>query len=310
MKRLCVVRFIVFCDDVVRLFLDRNCPHTAGAISFYTLFSMFPLFLAITMGLAYVFGPRTAQEESRLAEQIVTVMPVSQSFVSETIKDVTSARDEIAIASVLGLLWASTSMFAAIRKGINAAWGIKRTRPFLKERLIDFGLVLGAGVLLLLMLLSGTALGILRELAEDISPNSNMFNGILWNLTAQLLSPILTFLNFLAIYRLLPNTQVRVKNIWPWALLAAIAFHGTNLGFVWYVGTFPHYNLIYGSIGAILVLLTWIYLTANIVLFGALLCSRYHTYIDSLDAEHVGWRLVWSGLSRVRLRVIKSSVTA
>ena len=301
------VRFIMFCTDAVKQFLSRNCPHTAGAISFYTLFSMFPLFLAITIGLTYVFGPRTPQEEIDLAERIAEAIPVSHGFVSETIQDVTSARDEIAIVSVIGLLWAATAMFGALRKGINAAWGIQRTRPFLKERLIDFGLVLGAGVLLLLVLFSATAFGVLRQITAEVAPESGVFSGLLWGLLPRLLSPVLTFLTFLVLYRFLPNTEVKTRDVWPWALLASLALDGVNLGFVWYVSTFPHYNLLYGSVGAVLALLTWVYLAAIIVLFGALICSRYCAYVANIETEDKSWRLLWSGFSRVRLRVVESN---
>lgn len=299
------VRFILFSTDAVRDFLDRNCPHTAGAISFYTLFSMFPLFLAIVIGLTYVAGPQTPQEEIKLADRIAEVIPVSHDFVSQTIQDVTSARDEIAVISVLGLLWATTAMFGAIRKGINAAWGIRRTRPFLKERLIDFALVLGAGVLLLLVLFSATAIGVLREVSDQVSPESDAFNGVVWGLMPRLLSPALTFLTFLVLYRFLPNTEVRTRDVWLWALLASLAFDGANWGFVWYVSTFPHYNLLYGSVGAVLALLTWVYLSAIIVLFGALICSRYSVYVANIAADDKSLKLLWTGFSRVRLRVVE-----
>ena len=296
---------MLFSSDAVRDFLSKNCPHTAGAISFYTLFSMFPLFLAITIGLTYVKGPQTPEEEIELADRIAEAIPVSHGFVSQTIQDVNSARDEIAIASVLGLLWAATAMFGAIRKGINTAWGIRKTRPFLKERLIDFGLVLGAGVLLLLVLFSTTALGVLREITDEVAPESDLFNGVVWGLVPKLLSPVLTFGTFLVLYRFIPNTEVRTSEVWPWALVVSLAFDAVNWGFVWYVSTFPHYNLLYGSVGAVLALLTWVYLSATIVLFGALICSRYCGYVESLETDDKSFRLLLTGFSRVRLRVVE-----
>ncbi len=298
---------MMFSSDAVQDYLGRNCTHTAGAISFYTLFSMFPLFLAITIGLSYIFGPQTPQDEVELAERIAAVIPVSHSFVSDTIQDVNRARGELAVVSVIGVLWAATAMFGAIRKGINSAWGIRRTRPFLKERLIDFGLVFGAGILLTLVLFSTTAIEVLREITKEVAPDSGLFNGVVWGLIPRLLSPVLVFLTFLVLYRFLPNTEVHTRDIWPWALVASLAFDAANLGFVWYVSTFPHYNLLYGSVGAVLALLTWVYLSATIVLFGALLCSRYCAYVASIETDDKSWRVLWSGFSRVRLRVVEAA---
>ena len=115
---------------------------------------------------------------------------------------------------------------------------------------------------------------------------------------------------FLVLYRFLPNTRVRLVDVWPWALLASLAFDVVNVGFVWYVGSFAHYNLVYGSVGAVLALLTWVYLAAIIVLFGALVASRYAAYASGMASENQSLKVLWTGLSRVRLRVVASTGTA
>ena len=299
-----LVRFILFCADTVNDFLNRNCPYIAGAISFYTLFSMFPLFLAIISVLGYILGPQAEQE--KLAQDIAEVLPVSSEYVSQTMQGVVSARAITGIASIFGLLWAATAAFGAMRKGINAAWGIRKTRPFLKERLIDFALVLGAGVVTLAVLFSASALGVLREVTDLLAPESEYFTAYVWDLLARLLFPGLAFLTFLILYRYLPNTEVRVRDVWPGALLASMAFAGTNLGFVWYVKTYPFvYNVIYGSVGAVIALLTWVYLSAIILLFGALVTSRYAAYAASLGSQQYSLKVLWSGFARVRLRVVE-----
>ena len=300
------VRFVLTCGDLVNDFLDKNCPYIAGAISFYTLFAMFPLFLAITSVLGYVLGPSVAKD-AELAKDIAEVLPVSSDFVSETMEGIVSARAITGIASIFGLLWAATAAFGAIRKGINAAWGIRKSRPFIKERLIDFALVLGAGIVLLAVLFSAPALGVLREITDVFAPESRFFNNFIWVVVPKLLSPGLSFLAFLILYRFLPNTRVRFSDVWLWALVASLAFDGANLGFVWYVQTFPHYNLVYGSVGAVLALLTWVYLSAIIVLFGALVTSHYAAYTSSIEREKQSLRLLWTGFSRVRLRVVETT---
>jgi membrane protein len=304
------VRFFLFMSDTVHDFLGRNCPHIAAAIAFYTLFAMFPLFLAIISILGYVLGPRPEEEQLEQAKNIAEVLPVSSEFVSREVQGVVSARAITGIASIFGLLWASTAVFGAIRKGINAAWGIKKTRPFLKERLIDFALVLGAGVVLLAALFSAPGLSILKEVTSALAPDSQFFNNIVWNLMSSLLFPVLSFMTFLILYRYLPNTEVHYGVVWPGALLASLAFDGANLGFVWYVQKFPvAYNVIYGSVGTVLALLTWAYVSAIIVLFGAMVTSRYAAYVASLESEKRSLKLLWTGFSRVRLRVVEYSRT-
>ena len=93
--------------------------------------------------------------------------------------------------------------------------------------------------------------------------------------------------------------------MWIGALAAHGAFEGAKWGFVWYVRTFSVYNVVYGSVGAVMALLTWVYVSAIILLFGALLTSRHAGYAARVK-ERRGLKLLWTGLSRVRLRVVGS----
>ena len=302
-----LVRFILFCADTVRDFYDKNCPYIAGAISFYALFALFPLMLAMISILGYVLGPRTDEEQMQLATDIADVLPISSEYVSETVQGLVRTRAITGIFSVFGLLWAATAAFGAIRKGINAAWGVKRPRPFLKERLIDFALVLGAGMVMLGVLFSGPVLGALREVAEVLALESQIVSDLIWRLLTSLLSPASSFLAFLVMYRFLPNTRVRFRDVYLGALFASLAFEGVKWGFVWYVQSYIDYRVIYGSVGAVVALLTWVYLSAIIVLLGALVSSRYAAYASSFEQENQTLRHLWTGFSRVRLRVVESS---
>ena len=190
--------------------------------------------------------------------------------------------------------------------GINAVRRITRTRPFLRERLIDFGLVLGAGLLMMIFLFATPLPGLFREITEYFVPDeAHIAREFIWYLAAQLTSLFLTFLTFLVLYRYLPNTGVRFSDVWVGALVAAGAFEGAKWGFVWYVRTFSIYNFVYGSVGAVMALLTWVYVSAIILLFGALLTSRYAGY-DARSKEERGLKPLWTGLSLVRLRVVGS----
>lgn len=297
------VRIILFCVDTINEFLDKNCPYIAGAIAFYTLISMFPLLLAIISVLGYL-SPGSMEEQQELALRTADIIPVSSDFIGETVATVVRERVVTGVLSVFGLLWAATVVFGAIRKGINAAWDITKPRPFLKERLIDFALVIGAGILLLLVLFSTPTLGFVRGASGVFAPESQYFNHPIWNVIARLILPSFAFATFLVLYRFIPNTEVKLSNVWGGALLASLAFDAANLAFVWYVQNYGHYNLLYGSVGTILATLTWVYLSAIILLFGALVTSRYSAYVESLPQHQHSLKVIWAGFSRVRLRVI------
>ena len=297
------VRFVLFCADAVNDFLGKNCPYVAGAIAFYTLFSLFPLVLATISIWGFLLGPE--MEQTELARRIAEVIPVSREFIGETVQGVASARAITGAASVLGLLWASSAAFGAIRKGINAAWGIRRTRPFLQERLMDVGLVLGGGLLMILIMLITPMLTFLQETTVYVAPDADLDQ--LFRVVSVVVSPVLSFATFLILYRYLPNAKVAFKDVWLGALAASVAFEGAKWAFLWYVTKFPVYNIVYGSVGAVMALLTWVYVSSIILLFGALVTSRYAEFAAQVGRNSQGVRLLWTGLSRVRLRVVVSA---
>ena len=289
--------------DGVSYFLTHNCQYIAGAISFYMLFSMFPLVLAI-ISIWGFFLP-TDMQQADMAERIAQALPISSDFIAETMRGVASARTITGIASVLGLIWASSTAFGAIRKGINTAWGVTRTRPFIRERLIDMGLASSAGVLMLFFMFLTPAVSAIMLLIELEFPDVDY--DFLSRTISMIVSPTVAFVSFLLMYRYLPNTRVTFRGIWLGALIFSVAFEAAKWGFIWYVNTFPVYNALYGSVGAVVALLMWIYVSAIILLFGALATSRYARYAESLGGEIYGLRLIWTAPSRVKVKVVESS---
>ena len=290
------------CADAVNDFLGKNCQYIAGAIAFYTLFSMFPLVLAVVSIWGFFF-PHEIEREM-MAEQLAEIFPVSSDFIGETMRGVVSARTITGVAAVLGLIWASSAAFGAIRKGINAAWGVTRTRPFIRERMIDLGLASGAGILMVFLLFVTPMVGTVQLLVNTAFPDVSY--EFVANMITVVASPIITFATLLMLYKHLPNTDVSFKRVWVGALVASLAIDGATWAFIWYVNTFPTYNVVYGPIGAIMALLSWVYVSALILLFGALATSRYAEYAEQLGGEIRGLKLVWAALSRVRLRVVES----
>ncbi len=269
------------CIKTVNEFLTRNGPQLAASISYYALFSLFPLTLAIIFATSFFLGPESIDGLAlRAAEQA----PVSQETVSEVLGATLQSRNFAGIAGILGLLWAGTAVFGAIRKGVNATWGITQPRPFLQERLIDISLMLGAAILMLVSIFSTAALLYLREIVEFITLGTNVngeFLSGIWDLLASLIPPTLSLVVFVGLYWFLPNTKVRMVEALPGAIAATLAFEGAKYIFVWYVRNYPIYTSVYGSVGSIVALLVWVYISALILLFGSLITSRYAAYMAS-----------------------------
>lgn len=256
-------------------FLGKNGPQLSAAISYYTLFSLFPLIVAIISGLSFLLGPESINE---LANRVANQSPVSEETISEIITSAVNSRNIAGIVGILGLLWAGTAVFGSIRKGINATWGITRPRSFLKERLIDITFMVVAAVLMLISIFSTAILTYLMEILEFITRETYVDGALLWERLATALPPTLSFIVFFAIYWLLPNTNVKITEPLPGAIVATTGFEILKNVFVWFIGNSSIYSTIYGSVGSIVVLLVWVYVSSIILLFGSTITSRVSQY--------------------------------
>ena len=260
---------------IIKEFLDLNCHLIASSISFYTLFAIFPLILLATSILGFILGTNDTSQLADFSVNLAKFLPVSTDFISDTIYGISIDRPLSGTFLVVALAWASTSVFATIRKGINITWGINKTRNIIQEKLIDFMLVVIVSILLIFGLLSGPILSIAIELIRYFLPDSEIFTQLFWNISSKVIFPTMSFLTILFLYTYIPYTKINIKEIIPFALLTAFVFNLGNFAFIEYLKISTHYNLVYGSIAGILALLTWVYISSLILLFGSFLSSKY-----------------------------------
>ena len=263
-------------------FLGKNGPQLAAAVSYYALFSLFPLALAILSALSFILAPDAVEE---LALSIAEQAPVSNSTVSEILTGVIGSRGIAGVTGIIGLLVAGTAVFGAIRKGINATWGITKPRPFLQERFIDISLMLIAALLILVSIFATAVLAYIIEIMQFFTREAWVDRELLWDRTASTIPPILSLTVFLGLYYFLPNTKVYIQDVLPGALAATIAFEVVKNVYVLYVRDYSVYTSIYGSMGSIMALLVWVYVSAIVLLFGSLITSRYSKYRISRERE-------------------------
>ena len=234
-----LMSIINFLYEAVTDFLSKNCVFMAAAISFYALFSMFPLGLAVVSVTGFIIGPDS--DRTKLAIDMAEVLPVSSDLIGSTMEGIVNARTITGIVSFLGLIWASSAAFGAIRRGINTAWGITRPRPFLRERLIDIGLVFGAGILVIIILFTAPIISVVSDLVKYFDPDGDFQIDFVLGLIARLISPVLAFISILILYAWMPNVKVRMQYVVPGALIATAGFIAGQWCFIWVVSTFSLY---------------------------------------------------------------------
>ena len=249
---------------VVGKFYKDDCFYLAAGIAYYSLFSAFPLLLAMVVALALPLGP--AEARARVAEAIAEYFPVSADLIIKNIHQTVVVSDIIGLIGLLGLLWSALSLFSAIRRALNRVWGVQWDWRFAWRRLLELATMTGVGLIFVLSIAISTGLRLARlALAVDASSTSLW----LWTVLPAFFSFILVFATFSFAYAFLPRAAIRWSKIWPGALLAALIYEGAKYLFLWYVLNVAKYSVVYGPVAAVIVFLLWVYIAALIFLFGA-----------------------------------------
>lgn len=259
--------FRVLATTFRRLGCER-VPEAAASMSFYAVFSLFPLLLLIVAVGSRVLETADAQE--RLLEAVLRFLPVSREFVRQNVTAVVRVRGTVGGISVVGLMWAATSAFSTLVRNLNRAWPTARERNLLGERLLALAIVASLVGLVTLYLLARARV----VLPGDWAVAQRGLEAALGLLpsAAVLTSFIVVMLTLL--YRWLPRATV----LWREALAGAAAcslalWVATTLFTRFLASGLVRYNLVYGSLGTLLALLSWVYMASLLVLCGAHLAA-------------------------------------
>lgn len=272
-----ILRFILtLVRRTVHEFGDDRCSHMAAAISYYVLFSMFPLVTFLVSTLSLFLDADTVKE--KVVDGVMEVVPLTEDQGADLlvgiVDDVLAARGPISIISLLLTAWAARTMFSALRVSLNVAWDIAKPRPLAQQLLMDLAMVTGVGLLFLTSLGSTMFLQVARRLTEDLGPLSAA-SGFLWETAFYLLPALLSFLTFAIVYHWVPNVPVRWSEAVLGAVVATVLFEAAKNAFALYLRNFANYDATYGTLGGIAAFLFWTYISAAIVLLGAEVASEY-----------------------------------
>jgi membrane protein len=243
-----------------------ECLGRAAQLAYYFLFALFPFFLFLTTLLGYLPIPNLLD---RIMEVLAPLLPGDAlRLVQDNLHQlVTGERGGLLSFGILAALWTSSSALTAIIDSLNRAYDVEEGRPFWKVRLTAILLTVGLSafiVVALVLLTFGPQLG---RWVADLVGLGGVF-AFTWNI---LRWPVIVGLLILAmamLYYFAPDVEQEWKWITPGSALAVLGWLLASLGFAFYVNRFGSYNATYGSIGAVIVLLTWMYVTGLFVLIG------------------------------------------
>ena len=245
-------------------FGEHQTSNTAAGMSFFAIFSFFPLLVFLVMATGKIISQPNI--DAVLRNFLATYFPVSLEPLLDEVNKMIQSSDSVGFIALIGFMWASSSVFNAFMVGVNRAWGRRGLRSMIRSRLVALVLVTSFALVLVLFTIVVTLLKLVVGLLLPF-----------WQQILIILVPFMVQVLILyLLYRWGPATRssTHARAALLGAIFTGLALEITTKIYTWYLQSgFANYEVIYGSLGAIIGLLFWMYISSMILLFGAYLAE-------------------------------------
>jgi membrane protein len=248
----------------------HEAPRLGAALAFYTILSLSPLIIMVVALAALIFSRSTAQ--AHILSQVQGMIgPIGGKAVESMLAN--SQRPAAGtlgtVVGLLSLLFGASGVFAELRSALNLIWEVKSEEKsgimrLLRERFFSFGMVLSIGFLLLVSLVVSTVLAAVGKFFGTLLPIPSMVLTVLNFLLSYFGVAVL----FALIFRFVPEAKVRWRQVWLGALVTAMFFTIGKTLIGLYLGK-SSVGSAYGAAGSVIVVIVWVYYSAQIFFFGA-----------------------------------------
>jgi membrane protein len=258
-------------------FVDINIPKMSAALAYYTVFALAPMLIIIITIIQFIYGKEAIQGD--LYPQIAGILGADAGKqVQDMITNAAvSGKGTIStIVSIVILVFTATGVFVEIQDSINTIWHL-RAKPkggFMKilfDRLISFSMVVSLGFILLVSLSINSVVESLMGNLERYFKDWTVYLAYAANLIVTF--AIITIL-FCTIFKVLPDAIIQWKQVLPGAVATSILFMLGKFGITVYLSS-SNIGSTYGAAGSIVIILLWVYYSAMILYFGALITRIY-----------------------------------
>ncbi|HEY8735004.1 MAG TPA: YihY/virulence factor BrkB family protein [Puia sp.] len=258
-------------------FSDDKVLKLSGSLAYTMVFSMGPLILIIITTSGFFFGREAI--EGRIYHQLEGIFGHDTAVQLQDIIKHAFISGKSTFATVIGAIFlfiGATGIFSEIQDSINMIWGVK-PKPkkgwvaFLKNRLLSFSVIIGLGFLLLVSLAISA---VVEAFGDRLKILVSGMSTVLLYIINLLVSIGISGFIFAVIFKVLPDAQIKWKDVWIGALATTLLFLLGKFGISFYISKI-NVGSTYGTAGSIVVLLLWIYYSSLILYFGAEFTMSY-----------------------------------
>jgi membrane protein/epoxyqueuosine reductase len=248
-------------------FLDEDSLMISASIAYHSLLAIFPLLLLL-LGLSGLYI-RRFELSGNLSVVLQRYLPVRTDIIMQNLVGISRAYGRIGLLSFLLLLWSSSGVFVPVEKALNRAWEVGEARAWWKSRMVALEMAFVVGCLILIAAsFVGVEILFRKRLDILLGPSMHPLVVFLYHVLTAMSSFAVALLTFEILFERLPNRPMRLRQVFPGALLTAILWEAARLLFTVFLPFF-NYRQVYGSIGVMVSLMTWAYISSAVMLFGA-----------------------------------------
>jgi membrane protein len=248
-------------------FLEEDSLMVSASIAYHSLLAIFPLLLLL-LGMSGLYIRRFGLV-GHLSVVLQRYLPVRTDIIMQNLVGISRAYGRIGLLSFLLLLWSSSGVFLPLEKALNRAWDVAEGRRWWQSRLLALEMAFIVGCLILIGAAFVTVEILFRRRLEVmLGPSLHSLVVFLYHLLTALSSFALALLTFVVVFERLPNRPMHLRHALPGALLTALLWETARGLFTLFLPFF-NYRQVYGSIGVMVSLMTWAYVSSAVILFGA-----------------------------------------
>lgn len=264
MKKILQHKYVKFIQGLVKNILDHDVTGMAAQLAYFFLLSLFPLLLFVITLLPY-----TPLEQQDFLGMIESYAPAEiYNLIDQTLQEILSNRSGGLLSiGIVGTLWSASNGLNALMRSLNRAYDVTEDRNFFIAR--GLAVVLTVAMILvfiiaLILPVFGKQLGVLIFSTFGLSDVFlQIWTWIRWGIT-----PLIIFIIFWIVFFFAPNMKITIRSAIPGALFSALGWIIVSFGFSQYVTQFGNYSATYGSIGAVIILMLWFYISGIIIIIG------------------------------------------
>ncbi|MBD0408962.1 YihY family inner membrane protein [Bacillus sp. 1021] len=261
-----------FIKELFARFSLHEGQSKSAELAYFFLLSLFPLMIFMLTLTAYL--PISAEDVLGAVDQYApdSAMSMVKSITEQTLNKRSGG---LLSFGIIAVIWSASNGMNAIVRAFNHAYEVEENRSFIIIRLTSIFLTIAMVVTILIALLLpvfGREIGLL---AADFIGAPGLFLQV-WSVVRWGISPLILLIVFTALYIFAPNKRLSLRFVLPGAVFAAAGWIIVSMLFSFYVGTFANYSATYGSIGGIIVLMIWFYLTGTLLILGGEINALLH----------------------------------